>query len=106
MKIEVEIPDRPGNLPIYVFQNLEPVARKFAGQPWEVKVAACNDCGICCRRYHDRKGRLPTTPEGGCANLKARGDGTYRCGIPVPLECLISNCEGVIPECSVRWSSV
>jgi len=105
MKIEVEIPDRPGNLPIYIFQDHEPVARKMYGKPWEVKVSVCNHCGLCCQRYHDKTGLLPTTPEGGCQNLIQREDGTWWCGVRIPFDCLIANTEKVIPECSVRWST-
>jgi len=101
MHVELDLPEGEGNL--YVFRNFELVARKMVARPWEIKIAPCSHCGKCCKSFHDRKGLLPTTPEGGCANLEQRRDGGWWCSTYLPMFCVTANSQE--PECSVRWSN-
>ena len=101
MRAELDLPEGDGNL--YVFRNFELVARKMVARPWEIKTAPCSHCGRCCKSYHDRKGLLPTGPDG-CRNLEQRDDGTYWCAAHIPMFCLIANSQE--PECTVRWSYI
>ncbi len=104
MRIEVEVPDRSGNLPVYIFQDRELVAQlMYPHKEWEIKTGICSHCGRCCKQYHDKKELLPTTIEDGCRNLQQRDDGTWWCKTYVPISCLLSNTAG-IPECKVRFS--
>jgi len=107
LKIEVDLPDWVEGKNIYIFGNLELIAKKIYLRSWEVKESRCNHCGECCKNYHDLRGYLPTTPENGCSNLEQRKDGTWWCKAHIPISCLISNKNPKLDHpCSVRWKKI
>jgi hypothetical protein len=108
MKIDIpDLPERSGNGNVYVFRNMELVARKLFSRPWEVKTQACNHCGACCKHYREywaNRG-LPMVEGYGCDNLKQRKDGTWWCdGSLIPIHCLLSNPPD--KECSIIWENI
>lgn len=107
-RITLELPDYVENTNILVFSNFEYVARKMVNRKWEVKTVRCNHCGRCCHNLDEgnkRKGILPITPEGHCANLEKRKDGGWWCAYHIPIYCLTSN-PSADKNCPVEWETV
>lgn len=104
MKIEVEIPDWVEERHIRIFAGIEEVAKKYHGQPWQVKVSRCNMCGTCCRNVPDNWRHGKDSKTGWCANLVYYAN-EYRCGIDRPFTCCAGDFTGE-DFCSVKWKEV
>ena len=105
--MKIDLPDWTENRNIYVFSNFELAARKMVGKKWEIKTVRCIHCGNCCKNLddgHKRKGILPITAEGDCANLEQRKNGWW-CKYHIPISCLTSNPS---PErnCPMEWKTI
>lgn len=89
MKIEVEVPDWAGEMALYILSGIELVARKPAGQPWQVKTSRCHYCAECC-------------DNGKCKHLINHAQGR-QCGLGLsrPFHCCVSHEGG--PHCSQKF---
>jgi len=57
---------------IRVFGGIEEIAKKYKGEPWQIKVGRCQMCGTCCTEVADtwKWGKNPET--GACLQLIER----------------------------------
>ena len=70
MKIELELPDWVEERSINILAGIELVAKKYPGQPWQVKTSRCISCGKCCIRIE----KYEDGTRGPCEHLKEDGN--------------------------------
>lgn len=101
--IDLEIPDFPDQekRTIFLFAGINCIARKPAGQPWQIKTGHCTMCGKCCSSFKKDK-HVPPVVNGKCMHLQTKGR-HVRCGLGIyrPFACGIA--EMPIEGCTVKF---
>lgn len=97
MRIVLDLPDWVQDRRISILAGMEQVAEKLPGQPWMMKVARCQLCGVCCADCEHLKER-----EG---YRQGNGEWARMCELNVrrPYSCCIGDGHGVAEGCAIKW---